>query len=209
MLLPEDPFALFEQPAFAPAARRQMTLFGAPAELLYLPERRARRGVPKAGRPAFPPQFIDAILRQEAAWEGSGMVLTPNRYPFGGRQAVLWAKAPVREPDASMLELLLRLEEKLSGAMLLNSMGAAASIPRCHMHLLAERLPFLGHFDTTPEAPDALAAIELPTGVSCVSLAPPFPGVAVGVRGPAAERAGVHDRRSGHLLGGHHPRCGR
>ena len=44
MLLPEDPFALFGQPAFAPAARRQMTLFGAPVELLYLPERRARRG---------------------------------------------------------------------------------------------------------------------------------------------------------------------
>ncbi len=191
MLLPEDPLALFHQPAFAPAARREMTLFGAPAELVYLPERQARWGVPQAGRPAFPAQFVDRILEQEAAWEGGGMVLTPNRYPFGRRQAVLWAKAPVREPDASMLELLLRLEEKVSGAVLLNCIGAAASIPRCHMHLIGEQLPFLGLLDTVPAA---ITAVELPAGVTCLSLAPPFPGVAVGVRGPTRERAVVLHR---------------
>ncbi len=195
MLLPEDPFALFGQPAFAPAARRQMTLFGAPVELLYLPERRARRGVPQAGRPAFSAQIVEVILRDEGIWEGSGMVMTPNRYSFGRRQAVLWAKAPLREPDLTMLELLLLLEEELSGAVLLNSVGAAASIARCHMHLMDERLPFLGHFDVVPQRPEALDAVhELPVGVTCVALAPPFPGLGLGVRGPAKGRAVVVHR---------------
>ena len=35
---------------------------------------------------------------------------------------------------------------------------------------------------------------ELPAGVDCLSLAPPFPGVAAGVRGPAPERAVVVHR---------------
>jgi len=188
MLLPENPFALFADD-FAPAAVRQMTLFGAPVELLYLPERKARRGVPQAGRPAFPTQFVDRILREEGVWEGSGMVMTPNRYPFGRRQAVLWAKAQVREPDVTMLELLLHLEEEVSGAVLLNSVGASASIARCHMHLMGERLPFVGHFNAVDAMPDALG--DLPVGVTCVALAPPFPGVGVGVRGPARQRAVV------------------
>jgi hypothetical protein len=195
MLLPEDPFALFAHQRFTPAARRQMTLFGAPVELLYLPERRARRGVPQAERPVFPTQFIETILRDERVWDSDSMVMTPNRYPFGRRQAVLWAKAPLREPDLTMLELLLQLEEKASGAVLLNSVGAAASVARCHMHLMDERLPFLGHFDVVPERPEALDAVhELPVGVTCVALAPPFPGVALGVRGPAKGRAVVVHR---------------
>ncbi|MHC4515095.1 MAG: hypothetical protein ACYTKC_02400 [Planctomycetota bacterium] len=192
MLLPVDPFALFEHPVFTPAARREMTVFGAPVELLYLPERKARPGVPRAGRSAFPAQFVERILGQEAVWEGNGVALTPNRYPFARRQAVFWAQAPLREPDAAMLELLLRLEEKVGGTVLLNSVGAAASIPRCHLQLLDESLDFVGHFDTVRELPDALA--ELPSGVACFALAPPFPGVAVGVRGSARERAGVVHR---------------
>lgn len=195
MLLPPDPLALFPHQDFAPAAVREMTLFGAPVELLYLPERKTRRGVPKAGRPAFPTQVVEQILREEAVWEGSGMVMTPNRYPFGRRQAVLWARARLREPDVTMLELLLRLEERVSGTVLLNSIGAAASIARCHMHLMGERLPFVGHFNVVEAMPDALEGLSnLPVGVTCVALASPFPGVGVGVRGPAQDRAVVVHR---------------
>lgn len=191
MLLPEDPFALFAHPEFAPAARRRMTLFRAPAELLYLPERAARQGVPQAGRSAFPSQVVERILSVEAVWEGDGIAITPNRYPFGCRQAVLWATRPRREPDAALLELSFRLEEKVSGTVLMNSIGAAASISRCHLHLIDERLPFLTHFDVVEHVPDSLDAHDLPNGISCLALAPPFPGVGVGVRGSPGQRAMV------------------
>jgi len=191
MLLPEDPLSRFPQ-SFVPAARRQMTLFGAPVELLYLPQRKARQGVPQAGRPAFPRQQADRILREEGTWEGSGMVMTGNRYPFARRQAVFWAKTRTREPDVLMLELLLRLEERGAGTVLMNTVGASASISRCHMHLVDERLGFLGHFDVVEQVPHSLG--KLPPGVNCFSLAAPFPGLGVGVRGPARERAAVvHD----------------
>lgn len=189
MELPPDPFQLIPQDAFAPAATREMTLFGAPVELLYLPQRAARRGRPRTGRPAFPAQFVEEILTKEAVWEGSGMIMTPNRYSFGRRQMILWAKAPVREPDTTMLELMLRLEENVSGTVLMNSMGAAASIPRCHLHLMDERLPFLNGLDVVETRPAALES--LPPDITCLHLAPPFPGVGLGVRGPASQRARV------------------
>lgn len=192
MQLPPDPFDLLPHAAFAPAATRQISLFGAPVELLYLPDRAARRGRPGTGRSAFPAQFVDEILQKEAVWTGSGMVMTPNRYPFGRRQAVLWAQAPLREPDPNILELSLRLEEKVSGTVLMNSIGAAASIPRCHLHLMDERLGFLPQLPTVATIPAALE--KLPPDITCLALAPPFPGLGLGVRGPARERARiVHD----------------
>ena len=189
--IPEDPFELFEHPPFEPAARRQATVFGAPAELCWLPKRKARRGVPKTGKPALPAPFVARILAEEAVWRGGNMALTPNRYPFSSRQAMLWSEQPIREPDLGLLEMGLQLQQQVGGTLLINSVGAAASIARCHLHLLAEKLPFLAALDATPAQPAAVGdLVGDPVGdVDYLLLSAPFPGVGLGVRGPVPARA--------------------
>ncbi len=184
--LPDDPFRLCSAPPFQPAARREMRLFGAPAELLWLPQRRSRPGLPRAGQPAFRKSRIAKILSEETVWRGDGGALTPNPYPFAERQAIVWAEAPIREPDLGLLELVLRFEEHTGGALLINSTGAAASFARAHAHLLAEPNAFLEELPREPFDPDFLEPVA---GVDIVRLAPPVPILAVGVRGAARDRA--------------------
>lgn len=183
--IPDEPFARVPGSAYAPAARRSLRLFGAPVELVLIPERAHRPGVPTKASAALRPAHAERILAEETVWRGGGCALTPNRYPFAERQLVLWAEAPVREPDREMLELGLRLAEANDAAMVVNSVGAAASIPRAHLHLLGERLPFLEQLPLRPVEVRCLA----PAGVAVRALAAPFPALGFALAGPLPARA--------------------
>ena len=51
---------------FAPAARRLLTVFGAPVQLVYVPERKQRHGRATAARPAFVRSPAARIVGSEA-----------------------------------------------------------------------------------------------------------------------------------------------
>ncbi len=186
--LPDDPFGQVEQALFQPAARRECTILGAPVELLWLPERKQRRGVPTGRRPAFLASPADRILREEAVWQGGGTVITGNPYPFGERQLLLWATDAVREPTRAMLEIGFRLEQATGGTVLINSTGAAASMTRAHLHLLSERRGFLTSLSATQFEPDYLDSRDLDAVYRITE-----PVLAIGVRGsPLARAAAAH-----------------
>lgn len=163
-----------------------MSVFGAPVELVWLPRRKARAGAPRADRPPFQPDRASQILATESVWSGHGCALTPNRWPLGDREVLLWATEPVREWPLALLEVALALEERDRVTVLGNTIGAAASIPRAHLHLIDGELPFLAELAREPWTADAAQGIE---DVELSRLAPPFPVLAVGLRGPAAARA--------------------
>jgi hypothetical protein len=190
--VPADPFAGIAPRAAVVGARRELPLLGARAELLWLPERAQRPGVPVRGQPPFRSASAERIVAEETVWRAGGLSCTPNRYPFAERQALLWAATPVRELTAEMLALALALEDHAAGTVLLNTVGAAASLPRAHVHLVGERLPFLQQLpqrETPP--PSWLPALR---DVAVLRLDPPFPALAVGLRGPAAARAAAAAR---------------
>ena len=183
-----DPFALLPKVAFAAAARRTLVLFGAEVELLWLPDRRNRRGRPIEARPAVAPDHAARIIAEEALGSGDGIVLTPNRHPFGPRQLVLWRDRFQREPDAVLLATGSRLAEETGGTLLLNTIGAAASIVRSHAHLLGERLVFL---DSLAYEPTACSALALPAGIVLERVAAPWPCLLLAIRGPRDSRVAV------------------
>lgn len=184
--LPADPFALAPLPAPQVAARRTLALCGGTVELAWLPLRAQRLGIPRADRPPLRPPLAEEILAKEALWRGGGVVLTPNRYPFAARQVLLWDEAPQREAGENLLRAALLLEERTGGTVQLNTVGAAASLPRAHVHLIGEVLPFLAAFRGEPCRAAWLPALP---GVDVLELAPPFPVLGLGVRGPAPARA--------------------
>lgn len=189
--LPAHPFALVPAQRFAPAARRELRVCGAPIELVWLPARAERHGIPTVDRPPFRKSFVERILREETLWRHEGVALTGNRYPFARDQLVLWSETALREPTLPMLHLALRLEEQTHGTLLLNTIGAAASIPRAHVHLVSERLPFL---DALPHRSSCPPYLDDQAGVDVLELAAPFPCAGIGVRGAAADRARVVHR---------------
>lgn len=191
LAIPDDPFALPGGFPYQPAAQRALALFGAPVELVWLPSRHARRDAPTARPRPFRSDAVERILRDETLWRGDGCALTPNRHPLGHRELLLWSEAAVREPDVSLLRTVFELEERSAGAVLINSIGAAASAPRAHAHLLGERLAFLEALPRQPRSRDGLP--DLP-GVDTLELAPPFPALTVGLRGPAPARAAALHR---------------
>lgn len=192
--LPPDPFALVGKTSYRPTARRTLQVFGAPAELVWLPERKARPAVPSAESPAFRPNRAPRILAEEAIWRGSGCVLTPNLFPFAPHELLVWAEAAVREPGREMLALALELEQRVDGAMVVNTVGAAASIPRAHLHVVSDKMPFLLQVPREPVEMGLLAE----TGVELCRLARPFPSIALGLRGPVAARAHALDLLTEH-----------
>lgn len=166
-----------------PVASRTLRVFGASAELVWLPERALRHGRPGAARPAFAPSPVPRILG-EAFWSDAAFALTPNRFPFARAQRLLWPRAPQREPDAAFWQLVAEWVVRAAGTGMVNQVGAAASIARAHAHLTPEQLPFLAELPEVAAPADLLA---LPAGVSLVAKAVPF--CLLGVRGAPAPRA--------------------
>lgn len=178
-----DPTATAAAP-FAPAARRPLAVFGAPVELVWLPERLQRQGRPGTVRPPFAPSIAERILAAETIWRGDGLRVTPNRFPFAECQLLLWRDQPSREHDLLLLRGLFTWVDQLGGAGLLNSIGAAASIARAHAHVTPERRPFLAGL---PERPLADASLPDVAGVHYVHKQ--LPCTLLGVRGEAGPRA--------------------
>ena len=186
--IPPSAFDWASPDDFQVGDRRQLSLFGSPVTLLWLPDRKNRPGVPKSTQPVLRPNRADRIVAEESLWEDRGCVLTPNRFPFAQRELLLWAKEPTREPTLAMFEVAFTFEEVTGCATLLNSMGAAASISRSHVHFVAEPSGFLASLATEPVA---LKCLEDIPDVEVVRLAPPCPILVLGVRGTNRAKA-VH-----------------
>ena len=188
--LPTDPFALVPPRDLVLTDQRTERIFGAEVELVCLPARRGRGGVPNATRPPFLPNRAPQILQQEEVWRAPGVVMTGNAFPFVERQIVLWATERRREPSIEMLQVAFAIEDATGAMSMVNSMGAAGSITRSHIHLLDYRCSFL---DALPKVeidpaevhldPDHLGLCQL------VRIEAPFPVLAIGVQGRASERA--------------------
>lgn len=164
---------------FAPRRARRLPLFESAAELVWLPSRRARAGHDRDRPPAFAPSPAARILAEETYWRSETLALTPNKYPFGVDQRILWMAQPAREPDLVFWRAALDWVARSDGTALLNNIGAAATIPRAHAHLLGERLPLL---EQLPERPLDEAPVDLPRGCSLV--AKDVPACVLGLRGP-------------------------
>ena len=169
---------------YAPAAERTLSVFGAAVQLALLPGRRARSGHDREGRAAFVRSPAERILDEETSWRAGGLALTPNRYPFARDQHILWMARPAREPDREFWQVALDWVERSDGTALLNNIGAAATIPRAHAHLIGERLPFLANL---PERELRDLPIDVPDG--CQLVAKDLPFCVLGVRGAAVDRA--------------------
>ncbi len=186
-----DPFQTWLLPSPAVAERRELHVCGVPVELVLFPDRAARRA---ASHCAMRPDRAPTILAQEALWRSDmpPAVLTPNRYPFAAAASILWSELVEREAHADLIALALALAEPRGGSVLMNTIGAAATLPRAHLHLTAERLTFLSRLPCRPVAPATVglaASDPALAAVQCVQLAPPFPGFVLGVRGERAARA--------------------
>ena len=169
---------------FAPAATRTLSVFGNLVELVLVPERRHRPDRANPTRPAFARSPAARITHDEALWRDSDFVLTPNRYPFAAQQRILWPVRPQREADAAFWLSAAEWADRTHGTALHNQVGAAATIARCHAHLVPERQPFL---PSLPEHPCRLDLIELPHGAELWRKDVPF--CLLGVRGSPAARA--------------------
>lgn len=169
---------------FAPAATRSLSVFGNLVELVFVPERSKRPDRATAQRPAFAHSPASRITHAEAVWRDTEFVLTPNRYPFAAQQRLLWPARPQREPDAALWFCAAEWTDRAHGSALYNQVGAAATIARCHVHLVPERQPFL---PSLPEHPCTLDLIELPAGAQLLRKDVPF--CLLGVRGSAPARA--------------------
>jgi len=169
---------------FAPSAQRSLVVFGAPALLALVPERKSRQDRPCDQRPAFRRSPAARIVEQEVLWRGGGTVLTPNKYPFLREQRILWPEGPQREPDLPMWAAICAWVAAAAGTALLNNIGSASSIARAHAHLTPERLPFLAALRERSGPTDL---IDVPAGVQLVQKDAPF--CLLGVRGPADARA--------------------
>lgn len=194
---PKHPFALAPQPPLEISARRDCVVFGAPVELVSLPKRSTRRGVPNANRPPFQANRAPKIIEDEAVWRAPGMALTGNAFPFADRHLVLWATERRREPSREMMEVAFAMADATAGTALINSMGAAASITRSHVHLLGEQRPFLQTLANSVIEPGAVhLSEEQAEGCKVLRLETPFPCIGIGLRGGAMHRA----RAMHHLL---------
>jgi hypothetical protein len=195
--LPTNPFALVPERPVAIAGQRLAEVFGAPVEIVALPARGQRRGIPMSSRAALQDNRAPDIIAREAVWESPGVAMSGNAFPFTARQVVLWATEPRRDPSLQMLEVAYELEDLVGGTTIVNSMGAAGSITRSHIHLLGQRNDFFSGLPQTRITPRvACLEPELLGACEVLRLGLPFPGVAVGLRGTPADRA----RAMFHLL---------
>lgn len=187
---PKDPFALVPQPPLNLAGCRTAAVFGAPVELVCLPDRLKRGSVPDDTRSGFLPDRASQILRKEEVWRTPGVAMTGNAFPFTERQIILWATEQRREPSIEMLEVAYAIEDDVGGTTIVNSIGAAGSITRSHIHLLGTNNQFFQALPKSRIGPD-LVQLDPEQLRSCElwRLDPPFPITVVGVRGLPSERA--------------------
>jgi len=164
---------------FAPAAERELQVFGAPMQLVLLPQRRGRADRPGVERPAFRASPVPHILAHETLWRDGELALTPNRYPFAADQAILWPTRPRREPDLGMWQAIAGWTAAHRGTALLNTVGAAASIAWAHAHLTPEQLAFLGSLPERAGPPDL---VSLDGDTTLIAKDTPF--CLLGIRGP-------------------------
>lgn len=169
---------------FVPSAERTLALFGTTVHLALVPGRRNRTGHDREGRPAFQRSPAGRIIGEEAYWRSDTLALTPNKFPFARNQRILWMARPARDPDRTFWRAALDWVARSDGTVLLNNIGAAATIARAHAHLIDERLPFV---DALPERPLRSDVIDVPDG--CQLCAKDLPFCIVGVRGPVDGRA--------------------
>jgi hypothetical protein len=169
---------------FAAPARRTLRLFGATAELVWVPDRQQRDDRVTDGRPPFRRSRAPTIVTDEALWRDEHHAVTPNRYPFAAHQRILWPLTRQRDPDLRMWATIGDWVDAGDGAALVNTIGAAATIARAHAHLLPERLPFLAGLGRRPLQS---APIDVPAGVELFAADAPF--CLLGVRGDADARA--------------------
>ena len=166
------------------AAVRRLRLFGAfEWELACIPSRAERPGKPQAARAVFATNRGPEIREREAFWARSGLVATPNRFPFAWPHCLVWGEAAEREPSEAMWAALNELVFALEGAALNNSVGASASIALAHAHLLAESGQIWPHWPAIPVA-------ELDEDLELLATDPAagLPVLAVGVRGSNPRR---------------------
>lgn len=124
--------------------RRTATLFGRDFELCWIPGRAQRAGVPGAGRPSFRRHPGDRIRRDEVFWKRGSLLATPNRFPFVGDSLLLWEDGgSAREVGESHLAAAFALADECDAALLVNTVGASASIPLAHAHFLFDVRPLL------------------------------------------------------------------
>ena len=152
-------------PAPSPIARRELSVLGAPVELVGLPSRRAR-GQATGDRPAVAASPARRILATESHWQDDELALTPNRFPFADQQQLLWSRTPRREPDAAMWAAAAAWCAATGGTALGNTIGAAATIAWAHLHLTPERLGWLA---ALPERAPRAELPALPTEVEAVA----------------------------------------
>ncbi|GEM_PF-1927786 len=130
---------LEEAPDGLVAGRRSVQVFGLPFEVLWIPSRGNRQGIPSEDRPIFVKSRGLQIRKVEALWEGEATILTPNRFPFTNSHGLLWPReGHPREWPLSFLGESLGLVSRYGGTLLGNSVGASASIPLCHLHLFPD-----------------------------------------------------------------------
>ena len=183
--MPELPMTLPDNlTPFRPTMERQLTVFGAPVELALLPHRRNRHGYDHGEQQPFIRAPAQRIIDEESYWRCETLALTPNKFPFAQDQRILWMARPAREPDETFWRALFDWVDRSGGTALVNNVGAAATIPRAHAHLINEQLPFLSSID---ERPLRKSVIDVPT--SCELVVKILPCCVMGVRGPAAARA--------------------
>ncbi len=133
---------LAEAPQGLVAGRRSVPAFGLPFEVLWIPSRGRREGVPRGGRPCFAKSRGPRIRREEALWEGEEAVLTPNRFPFAAQHGLFWPReGHPREWPLGFLKECFAIVMGQGGTLLGNSVGASASIPLCHLHLFPNESP--------------------------------------------------------------------
>lgn len=172
------------RPDAAIARRRTLRAFGADAELVLLPDRARRAGVPGERTAPFLTPVAERIIADEALWEDATLAATPNRFPFGANPLVLWAKSETREAPTELLGLMGELADAAGATALANTIGAAASISRSHGHVLMERLPFL---EKIPEIEVDAPWLDRRPDLQLVRKDLPY--TLFGLRGPATARA--------------------
>ncbi len=167
-------------------ASRRLLAFGLPYELVLIPSRGQRANLPGMERRAFVSDKGGRIRDQEELAREETIVLTPNRFAFYEQHGLLWqAVGFAREAPVSLMEAGFRLAEQAGGGLLINSIGASASICQAHAHLVRAKSEVLARL--------SMRALGEARGLRVLATDPEagHPGLVVLVRGGrASDRAG-------------------